>query len=126
MCHSWHRPRARSSAGIARCASPWRRYTKLTVSFVYLRQGDAHRAIPALERALGLCQEWHIPIYLPWVAAALGLAYALDGRITAGLALAEQGVEQEVGRGRPGYLMLLVAWLSEAYLLAGRLEEAHQ
>ena len=71
------------------------------VSLVYLRQGDVHRAIPVLERAMGLCQDWHIPLFLPWLAAALGLAYALEGRVAAGLALVEQGVEQAVARGRP-------------------------
>ena len=62
---------------------------------------------------------------LPRLAAALGLAYALDGRVAAGLALVEHGVEQQVARGRPRNLAPLVAWLSEAYLLAGRLEDAH-
>ena len=93
---------------------------------VYLRQGDVQRAIPVLERAMGLCQDWHIPLFLPLLAAALGLAYALDGRVAAGLALVEHGVEQAVARGRPRRLAPLVAWLSEAYLLAGRLEEARQ
>jgi class 3 adenylate cyclase len=54
------------------------------------------------------------------------LQAAVDGRVTAGLALAEQGVEQEVARGRPGALALLAAWLSEVYMLAGRLEEECQ
>ena len=30
MCQSWHRPMARSSTGMARCTSPWRRYTTLS------------------------------------------------------------------------------------------------
>jgi tetratricopeptide (TPR) repeat protein len=96
------------------------------VSMVYLRQGDVQRAIPVLERAVGLCQDWHIPLLLPQMAVALGLAYALEGRIAAGLALAEQGVEQQVARRRPRALASVVACLSEAYLLADRLEEAHQ
>ena len=89
-------------------------------------RGTCQRAIPVLERAMGLCQDWHIPLFLPWLAAALGLAYALDGRVAAGLALVEHGVEQQVARGRPRHLAPLVASLSEAYLLAGRLEDAHQ
>src|SRR5262249_17886924 len=92
------------------------------VSVVYRRQGDVQRAIPVLERAMGLCQDWHIPVLLPVMAATLGLAYALDGRVAAGLALAEHGVEQEVARGRRRSLALVVTCLSEAYLLAGRLE----
>jgi tetratricopeptide (TPR) repeat protein len=96
------------------------------VSLLYLSWGEAHRAIPLLERALGLCQDWHVPLFFPWVAAALGLAYTRAGRVAAGLALAEHGVEQEVARGRPQSLPSVVTRLSEAYLLAGRLEEARQ
>jgi DNA-binding winged helix-turn-helix (wHTH) protein/tetratricopeptide (TPR) repeat protein len=96
------------------------------VSVVYRRQGDMSRAIPMLERAIGLCQDWHIPLFLPRYTAALGLTYALEGRVAAGLALVEHGMEQTVARGRPRGLALVVIWLSEAYLLAGRLEEAHQ
>jgi tetratricopeptide (TPR) repeat protein len=84
------------------------------------------RAIPMLERAIGLCQEWHIPLFVPRYTAALGLTYALEGRVAAGLALVEHGMEQTVARGRPRGLALVVTWLSEAYLLAGRLEEAYQ
>jgi tetratricopeptide (TPR) repeat protein len=96
------------------------------VSVVSRRQGDAQRAIPVLEQAMGLCQDWHLPIFLPGQTAALGLAYALDGRVAAGLALVEQGAEQAVARGTRRSLALLVTWLSEAYLLAGRLEDARQ
>ena len=70
------------------------------VSMVYLRQGEVQRAIPMLERAMGLCQDWHIPLLCPGQAAALGLAYALDGRVAAGLALVEQGVEQAGRQGQ--------------------------
>ena len=96
------------------------------VSALYLRQGEVQRAIPMLERAMGLCQDWHIPLFLPRQTAALGLAYALAGRGAEGLALAEQGVEQAVARSNPRSLVSVVAYLSEAYLLAGRLEEARQ
>ena len=96
------------------------------VSMVYLRQGDVQRAIPVLERAVGLCQDWHIPLLLPWQATALGLAYALEGRVAAGLALVEQGVEQEATRHSSRRRAFMVACLSEASLLAGRLDEAHQ
>jgi class 3 adenylate cyclase/tetratricopeptide (TPR) repeat protein len=96
------------------------------VSVVYLRQGDVPRAIPLLERAVGLCQDWHIPLFVPWLTAALGVAYALAGRVDAGLVLAEQGVEQAAAGSNPRSLAPAIACLSEAYLLAGRLEEARQ
>jgi tetratricopeptide (TPR) repeat protein len=96
------------------------------VSLVYQRQGDVQQAIPVLEWAMGLCQDWHIPLFVPQLATALGVAYALEGRVAAGLALVEQGVDQEPAMHRSRRLALMVAWLSEAYLLAGRLEEARQ
>ena len=96
------------------------------VSLVYQRQGDVPRAIPGLERAVGLCQEWHIPLLWPVMAAALGLAYTLEGRDAAGLALVEQGVAQQVARSRRRRLASAIIGLSEAYLRAGRLEEACQ
>ena len=61
------------------------------LSVVYLHQGDVLRAIPELEWAMGLCQDWHIPLFVPWLAVALGLAYALEGRVTVGLALVNKG-----------------------------------
>jgi tetratricopeptide (TPR) repeat protein len=95
------------------------------VSAVYLRQGDVQRALPVLERAVGLCQDWHIPLLWPIEVAILGLAYVLDGRSDAGLALVEQGVEQQVARSRRRRLAYAILCLSEAYLLTGRLVEAH-
>jgi hypothetical protein len=79
------------------------------VSFVALRQGDVHGAIPVLERALGLSQEWHMPIFVSWLAAVLGLTSALAGRVAPGLALAEHGVEHARARGRVGLLAPVVA-----------------
>jgi tetratricopeptide (TPR) repeat protein len=96
------------------------------VSRASLRQGEVQRAIPLLERAVELCQDWHIPLLLPQQTAALGLGYILEGRVAAGLALAERGMEQAVAGGRPRILVYTGIPLSEAYLLAGRLEEAHQ
>jgi hypothetical protein len=79
------------------------------VSVVSLRQGDVQRAIPMLERAMGLCQDWHILLLVPRQAAALGLAYALEGCVTTGLALVEQGLEQAVAMGTQKFLVLVVA-----------------
>jgi tetratricopeptide (TPR) repeat protein len=96
------------------------------VGVVCICQGDVPRAIPMLERALGLCQDWHILILWPIMAAALGLAYALEGRVAAGLALVEQGVEHQAARQNPRSLTRVIICLSEVHLLADRLEEAYQ
>ncbi len=95
------------------------------VSLVYVRQGEMQRALPVLERALGLCQDAHIPLFVPSIAAALGLVYALEGRVAAGLTLVEHGVEQAVAIGRARSLAPAIACLSETYLLANRWEDAH-
>jgi tetratricopeptide (TPR) repeat protein len=96
------------------------------IGAVYWRQGEVQRAIPALERAMGLCQDWDIPLLVPITATALGIAYALEGRTAAGLALVEHEVEQQFAKGRSRLLALVVTRLSEAYLLGGRLEDARQ
>jgi tetratricopeptide (TPR) repeat protein len=95
------------------------------VGFRSLRQGDLHRAIPALERALDLAQMAHFRILVPQVAAALGAAYGLVGRTAEALPLLEQSVEQAVAMGFMREYALQVAWLSEACLQANRLEEAY-
>src|SRR4029453_4351955 len=46
-----------------------------------LRKGDLARALPLLERAVVICQDADLPLYFPWVAAALGAAYTLSGRV---------------------------------------------
>jgi tetratricopeptide (TPR) repeat protein len=93
------------------------------VGGLYLTKGDVDNAIDALERSLGLYQRWEFPLLFPWIAAQLGYAYALSGRVTAALPLLEQAVQQ-VTALRSSSHPRWVAWLSEAYLLAGRWEDA--
>ena len=52
------------------------------LGLVALRQGDLPRALPLLEQAMGICQEVDLPARLPKIAAALGAAYTLGGRLT--------------------------------------------
>jgi tetratricopeptide (TPR) repeat protein len=91
---------------------------------LYLQQGAFQQAIPVLERNLALCQEANIPLFFPLVASALGLARVLSGLPGPALPLIEQAV-QEAASVRLGYSVALTR-LSEAYLLAGRPEDAHQ
>ena len=62
---------------------------------------------------------------LPLQAATLGVAYTLEA-CRRGSGSGGQGVEQAVANGRPNFLATVVACLNEAYLLAGRLEDARQ
>jgi class 3 adenylate cyclase/tetratricopeptide (TPR) repeat protein len=91
---------------------------------LYLRKGELHKALPALERSLGLCQAAHILTWFPTVAAALGYAYVLSRRVTEALPLLKQAVEQDASTGISAGHARRVAYLSEAYLLAGHMDEA--
>jgi tetratricopeptide (TPR) repeat protein len=95
------------------------------VSYRSLRQGDFHQAIPMLERALDLAQAAHLRVLVPVAAGFLGAAYALAGRTAKALLLLEQAVEQAMTIRNMRHHALQVVWLSEAYLLASRLDEAY-
>jgi tetratricopeptide (TPR) repeat protein len=90
---------------------------------LYLHQGDVEKAIPVLQRALAVSQTADIRLLFGYNVAALGYAYALAGRVNEALPLLEQGVEEAAS----SLLLihpLVVTWLSEACLLAGRVQDA--
>jgi tetratricopeptide (TPR) repeat protein len=90
---------------------------------LYLRKGDIHQAIFMLERGLELARVWNVLTRLHQIAADLGVAYALSGRITEALSLLGQTVQRGTAI-RAVYQALWVAGLGESYRLAGHLEEA--
>ncbi len=94
------------------------------VGGLYLRQGDLPKAIAVLERGLGVCQTAHIPHMFPRIASLLGYARVLSGGIAAELPLLEQAVERDASMHMMAFHSLYLAQLSEAYLLAGRPEDA--
>ena len=98
----------------------------LGVGFLSLRQGDLSRAIPVLERCLDLCRVYNILLWFPETAAALGCAYAFAGRVAEALPLLEQAEQRGAAMGTMGGQSLRVGYVSEAYLLAGRMQEAVQ
>ncbi|MCH8801228.1 MAG: AAA family ATPase, partial [Chloroflexi bacterium] len=89
---------------------------------LYLGQGDFPQAISLLERGLELGKATGIPRWIPAVAAHLGAAYALSGRVREALPLLqlaeERGAIEVTGHA------LRVANLGECHLLAGRTEDA--
>jgi tetratricopeptide (TPR) repeat protein len=94
---------------------------------VYFRKGDLHQAIPLLEHGLGLSQVVNTPGWFFIIAFALVPAYARSGRLAEALRLLEQAVARGAMllRGHASrHDSLRVTAFSEAYLLAGRLEEA--
>jgi tetratricopeptide (TPR) repeat protein len=89
-----------------------------------LRRGDLPRALPLLERAIGICQDVDLQAYFPEMAAALGAAYLLDGRLADAVPLLTQAREQSMATARVHYETLCHLSLGEAQLLAGKLGEA--
>jgi predicted ATPase len=95
------------------------------IGLLALRQGDLPRAISLLERAMGLCQDADLPLFFPWIAAALGAAYVLAGRSADAVPLLTQALEQATATGTVVHQAFCHLSLGKAQLLAGRLEEAH-
>ena len=95
------------------------------IGLLALRQGNLPRALPLLERALGLNQEADLPLFFPWIAAPLGAAYALAGRLDDAVPLLTQALEQVTATGTVIHQALCGLSLGEGQLLAGHLEETH-
>jgi tetratricopeptide (TPR) repeat protein len=92
---------------------------------LYLAKGDLEHAIRVLEQGLALCRASDNRNDLPDIAASLGYASALHGRLAEGRALLEEAIRESIRTGaRQGSRW--VAWLSEVGRLAGRGEEAWQ
>ena len=91
---------------------------------LHVVRGHPDRAVPVLERGLAIERFAGLSILSPFVAAPLGAAYALSGRLGDALAL----LDAAVGRATASRLMaghaLRLAWQGEAYLLAGQRERA--
>jgi tetratricopeptide (TPR) repeat protein len=64
------------------------------------------------------------PIHSPLLAPASGAAYTLAGRVADAVPLLTQALEQTIAKEMLVYQVLCRLALSEAYLLASRLEEA--
>jgi tetratricopeptide (TPR) repeat protein len=95
------------------------------IGLLSLRQGDLRRALPLLEQAVGSCQEADRPNFFSVVAATLGAAYTLDGRLADAVPLLTQAIEQTTAREVVVLQTFCSLSLGEAQMLAGYLEEAH-
>jgi tetratricopeptide (TPR) repeat protein len=96
----------------------------LELGLAHLGRGDLPRAIRILERDLDLCRTWQQVFWTPIVAATLGAAYALAGRVDEALPLAAGAVEEFSGRpfhNRPAHILLCAGI---ACLSARRIDEA--
>jgi tetratricopeptide (TPR) repeat protein len=91
---------------------------------LYLAQGDLEHAIRMLEPGLALCRASSNRLWLRVIAAGLGYAYALQGRLAEGYALLEEAISESISTGALRGLADWIASLSEVCRLAGRGEEA--
>jgi len=66
---------------------------------LYLTQGDLEHAIQVLEPGLALCRASGERTQLRLIAAALGYACALQGRLTEGRVLLEEGISESLRTG---------------------------
>jgi tetratricopeptide (TPR) repeat protein len=79
------------------------------IGVVSLRQGDLPRALPLLERAIGICQDANLPAYFPKLVEpalcrlALGEAQMRTGRLEEAQGLAERALAQARERQERGH-----------------------
>jgi len=90
-----------------------------------LRHGDLSRALPLLERAVGISQDPDLSVWFPRIAPALGTAYTLAGRFADAVSLLTEAMQQSTALKRVNEETLCSLSLGEAQMLAGCLEEAH-
>jgi tetratricopeptide (TPR) repeat protein len=89
-----------------------------------LRRGNLSRALAMLERAVDSGQQADVSGYFPRIAAALGAAYTLAGRVADAVPLLTQAREHIMAPDMGGLRALCGLALGEAQARAGRLEEA--
>jgi tetratricopeptide (TPR) repeat protein len=94
------------------------------IGLLALYQGDLLRATPPLERVVALCQDVDLSGYFPRMAAGLGSAYTLAGRVDEAMPLHTQALVQSTTMGRAPFELLCRLSLGQAQERAGRLEEA--
>jgi class 3 adenylate cyclase/tetratricopeptide (TPR) repeat protein len=91
---------------------------------LHVVRGDPDRAIPVLERGLVVSRMGDIPLLFPFVAAPLGEAYTLAGRVSDAVPLLEQAVTQGAAMDLRAGHALRLAWLGEALLSTDELDRA--
>jgi tetratricopeptide (TPR) repeat protein len=93
----------------------------LMLGQTYLIKGDLEKATVLAERSVDICRNAEIVAEASRAVAQLGYAYLHSGRIAEALSLLEQAAERPTMRRT---YTLQLSWLGEAYLSAGRIEQA--
>jgi tetratricopeptide (TPR) repeat protein len=85
---------------------------------LYLTQGALEHAIRVYDQGLALCRAAGNQTMLRPIAAGLGYAYALQGRLAEGRALLEEAISESIRMGAMGNHSRWIAWFSEVCRLA--------
>jgi class 3 adenylate cyclase/tetratricopeptide (TPR) repeat protein len=117
---------ASEALGIAEdLASPYSvTATTSALGYLNLVKGDYADAGTQLERALSTAREAHIALYEAHALRGLGIAYVRCGRLAEGQALLEQCLQFVESRSLIAHQPIVLAWLGEALLAAGRRDDA--
>jgi class 3 adenylate cyclase/tetratricopeptide (TPR) repeat protein len=100
--------------------------THACLGFLYLEKGDLEAAIRVLDQGLALCRAADNWDWGRGIAASLGYASALAGRLAEGRTLLKEALREGIRTGALYSHALYVARLSAVCLLAGRVDEAMQ
>ena len=99
-------------------------YINCSLGFLLVLKGDLNRAVEVLQRCQKFCQDANIRVLFPQITSYLGFAYALSDRTDEALPLLQQAESETLSIGRISGQSLRINWQGEAYLMAGRLDEA--
>jgi class 3 adenylate cyclase/tetratricopeptide (TPR) repeat protein len=94
------------------------------LGYLHCVKGEPSRAIPLLERALGLWRQWSLLLVAPITTGLLGYAYALSGRVMEGVSLLHEAKAKGEALELKWPHTLQDIYLGEANLLADRINDA--
>jgi DNA-binding NtrC family response regulator/tetratricopeptide (TPR) repeat protein len=101
-------------------------YASQTLGTVHALQGDCPRALQTLGRSLELAHDWNVGHLIPYSEVYLGFVLALSERVNESIAVLEQATTNGGMTLGMAFWSVALTFLGEAYLLAGRLEEARE
>jgi class 3 adenylate cyclase/tetratricopeptide (TPR) repeat protein len=96
------------------------------IAWFWCLKGDFDKAAPLAERAVAIHRQWGFRRTLGTSASLLGHIFALSGQVVDAVELLEQGVREADTFEATWLRCPRFQFLGEAYLLAGRLEQAKQ
>jgi class 3 adenylate cyclase/tetratricopeptide (TPR) repeat protein len=94
------------------------------IAWFWCLKGDLDQAAPLAERAVAIHRQWGFRRTLGTSASLLGHIFALSGRVGEAVDLLEQGVREADTFEATWLRCPRLQFLGEAYLLAGRVEQA--